>query len=88
MNCNVKLYYSVTVLLQGQFEVETTTLFQPHFNHNLISTTFQRCINIEITTLFQPHFNLNVVSMVKSQRQSNLQIQVTTIFQPCFNVDM
>jgi len=38
------IVFSVTVLLQGQFKVETTT-------------SFQRCINIETTTLFQPHFN-------------------------------
>ena len=55
MNCNVRLYYSVTVLLQGQFKVETTTLFQPHFN--VVSTLKpQRQYNFQI----QPYFNVDV----------------------------
>jgi len=40
---------SVTVLLQGQFKVETTTLFQPSFNQ--VSTTS--------TVKSQPYFNLS-----------------------------
>jgi len=34
------IVFTVTVLLQGQFKVETTTLFQPSLNH--ISTLYQR----------------------------------------------
>ena len=32
------------------------------WNNNLISTTFQRCINVETTTLFQPHFNVETTT--------------------------
>ena len=63
MNCNVRLYYSVTVLLQGQFKVETTTLFQPHFNRNVVSTVKsqrQSNLQIQVTTIFQPCFNVDM----------------------------
>ena len=73
------LFFSVTVLLQGQFKVETTT-------------SFQSCINVEATTLFKPHFN--VVSTLKPQPYFNLvsttfqrciYVETTTLFQPSFN---
>ena len=61
------VFFPVTVLLQGQFKVKTTTLFQPHFN--VVSTLKpQRCLNVESTTsvqlsnttIFQPYFNVDV----------------------------
>ena len=66
-NCVLYYIFSVTVLIQGQFKVETTSSLQPHFN--VVSTLKpQRCINVEITTsvqrsnttISQPYFNVDV----------------------------
>ena len=72
------IVFTVTLLPQGQFKVETTTSCQPYFN-------------VETTTLFQPSFKL--ISTLKSQRQYSFQIQpyfnhVSTLtWDRCFNVD-
>jgi len=56
------IVFTVTVLLPGQFEVETTT-------------SFQRCINVDTTTFFQPSFDL--ISMLKPPCCFNVEITMS-----------
>ena len=46
---------------------------------NLVSTTFQHCINVEPTTLFQPHFNVETTTIF----QGWCVTVVSTLIQCC-----
>jgi len=77
------IVFTITVLLQGQFKVETTTSFQPHFKvvstlkpqpyFNQVSISNQSCINVETATLSQ-RWNHNVSTTFKYNH-------ISTIFQ-------
>ena len=71
------IVFTVTLLLQGQFKVETTTSFQPHFN-------------VETTTSFQPHFNVETTTSVQLSNTTILQpcfnVNVWPLFQRWYSV--